>query len=102
MAASVSMNSIGSTGSVKSARLEAVMMPLQSLVFRFVEKMRFTLLSQSGVPALKDFSGSMVHVRHALQDLSIIPRIRCVYRFAQTIKFTILCLKNANAEMGSF
>lgn len=102
MAASVSMNSIGSTGNAKSARLEAVIMPLQSLVFRFVEEVRFTLLSQSDVPALKDFSGLTMHARHVLQDLTTTPHIRCVYRFAQATKFTTLCLRSANAVMDSF
>jgi hypothetical protein len=102
MAASVSMNSIESTDSVKSARLEAAMMLFHSLVFRFVEEMRFTLLSQSDVFVHKDFSGSTVHARHVLQDLTTTPHIRCVYRFAQAIKFTTLCLKNANAETDSF
>jgi hypothetical protein len=102
MAANVSMNSIGSTESVKSARLEAVMMLFHSLASRFVEEMRFTLLSQSDVFVHKDFSGSTVHARHVLQDLTITPHIRCVYRFAQAIKFTTLCLKNANAETDSF
>jgi hypothetical protein len=102
MAASVSMNSIGSTGSAKSARLEAAMMLFHSLVFRFVEEMRFTLLSPSDVSAFRDFSGSTARVRHVLQDLTTTPHIRCVYRFAQAIKFTTLCLKNANAETDSF
>ncbi len=101
MAASVSLTFTGSMGSVKSALLEAVMTVFHSLVFRFADGMRCTLLSRSDVSAHKDFSGSTGRARHVLQDLITTPHIRCVFRCARTIKFTILCLKNVYVEMDS-